>query len=274
LIWGFSFVVVKAALNDAAPLPWLVSRFGVAGLVLMGTLARGRIPRQALLPGLVLAVFLFGGFAFQTFGQKYTTPAKCAFITGFSVILVPLIMLFLGQRLRPANFAGAVLGLGGIYLLVLPSRLQVINRGDIYTLWAAVCFAGHIVLVGLYSRRHSFRHLVPLQVLGVAPLALAAFPLDPDHHVHWTIRLVGAVLYTSLFATGFAISVQNWAQQYAPAGHTALIFALEPVFAALSSLLIRGERLGGKFLIGSVLILGGMLISELWGGPAPAPVEG
>jgi drug/metabolite transporter (DMT)-like permease len=273
-IWGSSFVVVKAALNHAAPLPWLIARFSLAGLLLLGTLARGRLDRRSLRPGLVLGIFLFGGFAFQTFGQKYTTPSKCAFITGFSVILVPIIMAFRGQVMRFPNYASAALGLAGIYFLVRPARLEAINRGDIYTLWASVCYAGHIVLVGHYSRRYSFRHLVPLQIMGVALLAIAVLPLDRDHHVHWEPALLAALSYTALLSTGFAFSVQNWAQQYTPPAHTALIFALEPVFAALASLVFTGERLGGKLLLGSVLILGGMLMSELWGRPMPASMEG
>jgi drug/metabolite transporter (DMT)-like permease len=273
-IWGSTFVVVKHALSEASPLPWLAIRFSLAGILLLGVLARGRIGRSSLLPGAVLGLFLFGGFAFQTLGQKYTTPSKCAFITGFSVILVPVIMLFYGHRMRAANLAGGVLGLSGIYFLVLPSPYEAVNRGDVYTLVGAVAFALHIVLVGHYNRRFSFRDLVPIQVLGVALLALGALPFDPDRQLHWTLGLAGAFLFTALFSTGFAFSVQNWAQQYTPPAHTALIFALEPVFAALSSRLVMGERLGGKVLLGSALILAGMVISEVWGGTTPSPVEG
>lgn len=274
LIWGLTFVVVKQALKDASPLPWLAVRFMLAGLMLLGALARGRLDRRSVLPGGVLGLFLFGGFVFQTFGQKYTTASKCAFITGLSVILVPIITLFYGHRMRAASVVGAVSGLTGIYFLVLPSRLEGVNRGDIYTLVGAVSFAIHIVLVDHYNRRFSFRHLVPIQVLGVALLATAALPFDGGRQLHWTLGLAGAFLFAALFPTGFAFSVQNWAQQFSPPTHTALIFALEPVFAALASRLVLGERLGGKVLLGSALVLAGMVISEIWGGTAPSPVEG
>ena len=82
------------------------------------------------------------------------------------------------------------------------------------------------------------------------------------------------ITLTAVFATGFAFSVQNWAQQYTPPAHTALIFALEPVFAALTSRIVMGERLGAKALAGAGLVLLGMVISELKGGSAPSPVEG
>ena len=111
-------------------------------------------------------------------------------------------------------------------------------------------------------------------MLAVGILAFVALPLDRAPKLDWTWGLVGAVIVTAVFATGFAFSVQNWAQQYTPAAHTALIFALEPVFAAITSRVVLGERLGIKALLGAALVLCGMIVSELGGGAAPSPVEG
>ena len=272
-IWGCTFVIVKGALSDASPLPFVAVRFILAGILLFAFLSRCRVDWQAVLPGAVLGVFLFAGYAFQTWGLTLTTPSKSAFITGFSVILVPLLALFHGYRMRVANVAGALFGLLGLYFLVLPSGLVGVNRGDVLTLFGAVSFAFHIVLVGIYTRRHSFLHLVPVQILVVGLLALVGLPFDTGWKFHLTGRLVFALIITAVLATGFAFSVQNWAQQYTPPAHTALIFALEPVFAALTSWAFLAEGLGGKVLWGSGLILGGMIVSEVWGGAAPSPVE-
>jgi drug/metabolite transporter (DMT)-like permease len=274
LIWGSTFVVVKEALVDASPLPFLGIRFTLAGILLFLVMSRGLGERQALGPGFLLGVFLFAGYLFQTTGLLYTTPSKSAFITGFAVILVPFLQVLHGFRLRAATIAGALLGLAGIYFLVLPSGLHAVNRGDVLTLFGAASFAVHIVLVGSYTRRFSFRRLVPVQILVVGLLAAAALPLNLDFRLHWTAGLIGALLLTAVLATGFAFSVQNWAQQFTPPAHTALIFALEPVFAALTSRLVLGERLGGKVFMGSALILAGMVISEIWGSTTPSPVEG
>jgi len=273
-IWGSTFVIVKGALLDASPFPFLAIRFILAGLLMWLVMGRGRLDRQALLPSLVLGILLFAGFAFQTWGLTSTTPSKSAFITGVSVILVPLISLFHGYRLRGANLGGAGLGMLGLYFLVLPSGLGAVNRGDLLTLFGAISFAVHIMLVGAYTRRFSFQHLAPGQILVVGIVATLAVPIGPAWVVHWTGRLIFALAVTAIFATGFAFGVQVWAQQYTPPAHTALIFALEPVFAALTSRLVTGEHLGGKVLVGSGLILAGMVISEMWGGAAPAPVEG
>jgi drug/metabolite transporter (DMT)-like permease len=274
LIWGATFVVVKGALRDASPLPFLAVRFTLAGVLLVLLMGRGQADRQALVPGFVLGIFLFAGYLFQTTGLLYTTPSKSAFITGSAVILVPFMQVLHGFRLRAATIAGALLGLAGIYFLVLPSGLRAVNRGDILTLFCALSFAVHIVLVGNYTRRFSFRHLVPVQILAVGLLAAAALPLKPDFRLVWTVGLVLALLLTATLATGFAFAVQNWAQQFTPPAHTALIFALEPVFAALTSRLAMGEKFGGKVFLGAALILAGMIVSEIWGGSAPSPVEG
>jgi drug/metabolite transporter (DMT)-like permease len=172
-----------------------------------------------------------------------------------------------------AGIVGGLLGLAGIYLLVLPSGVAAVNRGDAFTLIGAVCFALHIVLVGTYTRRHSFLHLVPAQILVTGLLAVAMLPVDSHPRLHMTPQLLGAFAFTALLPTSFAFSVQNWAQQYTPSAHTALIFSLEPVFASLSSRLILGERLGGKVLSGAAFILAGMVVSEIWGS-RPSPVEG
>ena len=273
-IWGCTFVVVKGALADASPLPFLAVRFVLAGLLLLAILGRGQVDGATIVPGSILGLFLFAGYLFQTWGLTYTTPSKSAFLTGFSVILVPVIMMLSGSRMGPATLVGGALGLCGIYLLVAPSGMAAANRGDLLTLAGALSFAVHIVLVGHYTKKFSFLHLVPVQVLVVGLLSLVALPVARNQTLHLTGRLVGAILVTAVLATGVAFSVQNWAQQYTPAAHTALIFALEPVFAALCSRLVTGEHLGGSVLLGSGLILAGMVISEVWGGRLPSPVEG
>ena len=273
-IWGSTFVIVKGALADASPFPFIAVRFILAGLLMFGVMARGRLPRQALLPSLLLGILLFTGFALQTWGLIFTTPSKSAFITGFSVILVPLIAIFQGHPMRAANAGGAGLGLLGLYFLVLPSGIGGVNRGDLLTLFGAMAFAVHIVQAGTYTRRFSFLHLAPAQILVVGIIATLAVPLAPSWTLHWTGRLVFAIAVTAIFATAFAFGAQLWAQQYTPPAHTALIYALEPVFAALTSRVVTKEHLGGKVLLGSALILAGMVISEVWGGTGPAPVEG
>lgn len=273
-IWGSTFVVVKGALQDADPFPFLAMRFSLAGLLMLAVMARGHIPRQAVLPSILLGTILFAGYALQTVGLIFTTPTKSAFITGFSVILVPLISLLGGYRLHWANAGGAMLGMLGLYFLVVPKGVTSVNRGDILTLLGAVAFAIHIVLVGTYTRRISFLYLAPGQIIFVGVLSGLSVLSTSSRTVHWTPRLTLAIVVTALFATAFAFSAQVWAQQYTPPAPTALIFTLEPVFAAVVSRIFLGEHLGGTAFFGSALVLAGMLVSELCSRSAPTPMEG
>jgi drug/metabolite transporter (DMT)-like permease len=272
-IWGSTFVIVKGALSDAPPFTFLAIRFTLAGLLMLGFMARGRLPREALLPSIWLGILLFSGYAFQTWGLKQTTPSKCAFITGFSVVLVPFLGLFARQSLRAAQVVGALCGLAGLYFLVVPAGLASVNHGDVLTLFGAVAYAAHILAVGKYTREHSFLHLAPGQILLVGMLASFAIPLAPATPIHWTAGLMAAILVTAIFATAFAFGAQVWAQQYTPPSHTALIFALEPVFAAITSRVVTHEQLTGKVLLGALLVLVGIVISEAWGGVNPMPME-
>ncbi len=276
VFWGATFVMVKGALSDASPLLFIALRFLLAGFLMWLAMARGRIGRRAVLPSLLLGTVLFAGFGFQTWGLVYTTPSRSAFVTGFSVILVPLISHFSGYRLGRGNAAAAALGLAGIYFLVVPSgmEMRVVNRGDLLTLLGAISFAIHIVLLGTYSRRISFMQFAPGQIMVVGMIAILAVPFAPVKAPHWTSNLVFAIVATAIFATAFAFSAQVWAQRYTPPAHAALIFALEPVFAMLTSLIVTGEHFGAKEFLGFTLILAGMIVSERWGGTMPAPVEG
>ncbi|HXJ93300.1 MAG TPA: DMT family transporter [Terriglobia bacterium] len=274
IIWGTSFLVVKDALAYASPLAFIAIRFTLAGVTSAMVLRTGirLLTWDVLRAGLVLGLCLLGGFVLQVSGLLWTTPSKSAFITAFSVVLVPVMLALGGAPLPRSSAIAALAGFSGLYVLLAPSRTAGINRGDLLTLGGSVSFALYIVFVGRYAGRFDFRALVPAQLLVVGLGAALALPLDGHARVEWTPRFVAALAMTAFLATVLAFSVQNWAQQYTPPAHAALILSLEPVFAAAASRLVMGEHLGARFIAGSVLMLSGILISEVWGG-RPAPIE-
>ena len=235
VIWGVSFVVVKGALTHASPLVFIAIRFTLAGLTSAAILRLGAVSREALIAGVVLGLFLLGGYVLQTNSLVYTTPAKSAFITAFSVVLVPLILVLGGARLQAANVLAAAAGLTGLYVLLGPSSFGGMNRGDLLTLAASVSYAFYIVLVGHYARRFHFRDLVPIQLLVVGLGAALSLRFDRPLRLQLTFGFLAAVAMTAFLATVLAFSVQNWAQRYSPPAHTALILSSEPVFAAVAT---------------------------------------
>lgn len=280
-IWGSTFVVVKNALADASPLVFLSLRFFLATAILVGLFGRGFLSagRGAARAGIVIGALLFAGYVFQTVGLQFTTPSKSAFITTLSSVLVPLLAVALLRR-RPSGWAALGLGLAGAgaYFLTIPAGEFALARGDSITFFCTVAFAGHIVAIAHYAPRYGFSALALGQVATALLLASAAIPLAgvtglEAPRLEWSGNLAGALVITAVLATVLAFSIQTWAQQFTPATHTAVIFTTEPVFAALTSYLVLGERLGARGTLGAALILAGVLVAELLG-HTPAGVPG
>ena len=278
LIWGATFVLVKDALANASVFVFLALRFLLATVVLLLMYGRelGKAGVSGLRAGAVIGCCMFGGYAFQTAGLELTTPSKAAFVTGFFVVLVPVLLALFGSRRVPLwVWFGALSAFAGLYFLAVPSSgWAALNRGDLLVLACAFLFALHVIAIGHYTVRYSAGALTLIQVATTTLFTILCVPLlalagvQPPR-VAWTPGLILAVIVTGIFGTAVAFSVQVWAQQYTSANHAAIIFTLEPVFAGVTSFLFYHERLGARSLGGAALILGGILIAELLG-PAPA----
>ncbi len=283
LVWGATFVVIKDALQDATPLLFNAVRMALAaaalGLFYLRSLRR--MSAGALRSGLLVGTFLWLGYEFQTTGLKLTTPSKSAFLTGLSVILVPIFLaLFWHRRLRAWTWAGVALAFVGLYLLTVPASdagaltFTGVNFGDVLTLGCAIGFAFQIIYLGRATRVWPFEQIATLQAATAAVLMAITAPLLEQPHIVWSGRVIFAIAVTGLLGTAAAFTIQAWAQQFTSPTYTALIFALEPVFAWMTSYLLLGERLGYRGGLGAVLILGGIVVAELKGGadePATTP---
>jgi drug/metabolite transporter (DMT)-like permease len=273
-IWGSTFVLVKEALNDASPLALNSARMVVAA-VLLAVFYRKKIAvltKPALASGVLVGIFLYAGYAFQTSGLRLTTPSKSAFLTGTSSVLVPLFLVAIWHvRIHLWRVAGIFLALVGLFLMTVPggpgglADFANVNLGDLLTVGCAICFTFHVIFVGRASQRFPFEQVAFLQVGTAAILMTVSTPLLEHPYFHATPTVIAAILITGVLCTAVAFSIQSWAQQFTPATHTALIFTTEPVFAWLTSFIYLHERLGLRAGAGALLILGGVLISELLG---------
>jgi len=281
LIWGATFLVVKDALPFASVFVFNALRFSLAAIVMAVVYwqALRKLSAATLAAGALMGFFMFAGYAFQTLGLKLTTPSKAGFITGASVVMVPVLLaLFWKRRVNHWVWAGAIVALAGLYYLTVPrTGITDLNRGDFLVLACALMFALYIIVVGRYSVQHSVAALSVLQVVMTALLTLACLPLlavtrwEPPR-LTWSPGLVWAILITAVGATALCFSMQVWAQQYTTPTHTAILLSLEPVFAALTSVIVAHERLGARILLGGALVLVGILLAELKG-PAPSAAD-
>jgi drug/metabolite transporter (DMT)-like permease len=274
-VWGSTFVLVKDALADVSPLLFNFMRMALAAICL-GFLYRkhiGKIDRRAILFGAITGLFLAAGYQFQTAGLRLTTPSKSAFITGMTVIFVPLLVTI--PPLRSAGthapkwnaFVGAFLAFVGIIFLTIPAHagldFRTINNGDLLTLVCALGFACHVLALAHFSPRMRFKQLALLQVSFAAIYMAISLPIFERPYLHWSGGVIVALGVAALLATAAAFTIQSWAQQILPATHTAVLFTLEPVFAWLTSWIILGERLGLRSGAGTLLILAGICLTEL-----------
>jgi len=259
VVWGSTFAIVKEALA-VLPVPLLLAiRFTLAALAL----AWVRLDRRAWRPALILGLLAFAGFATQTIGLSLTTASKAAFITGLNVILTPIIgSWWFKNRIPPKAYLAALVALTGLGLLTLTS-VDGINSGDLWILATAVFYAYYVVYLGEVAGKASALSLSAVQLWPMAALAwLWALPhlsLIPEIPVAtW-----GALAYLAVAATAIATVAQTYAQRVVPAYAAAVIFVLEPVFAAFFAYLWLGETLSLLGWLGGLLVLLAMLLSGL-----------
>ncbi len=272
-VWGSTFVLVKDALLDCTPQLFNAIRFSLATLVL-ALLYRRRlagISRGTIAAGMLVGVFLGAGYMFQNAGLRLTTPSKSAFLTGVSVVLVPVFLtLGWGRKINRWTLLGVAAAFLGLYLLTVPATaggqggLDGINLGDLLTLGCAAAFALQIIVLGRVIQKHVFRQIVVVEIGTCAVLMIFAALLEQPR-ILVSPTVLWALGITCFVSTVAGFAAQGWAQQFTPPSHTALIFSLEPVFAWATSYLLTGERLGMRGAAGASLILAGVLISELRG---------
>jgi drug/metabolite transporter (DMT)-like permease len=273
-VWGATFVVVQDAIHTMPPFTFNAVRFGLAGIFLLAVFRMKEKNRTAavmpsVISGIILGFCLFIGYTFQTVGLLYTTASKAGFITGLSVVMVPLLaVIFLKKRPRALSVIGSIAAACGLYLLAVKST-AALSAGDLLVFICAFGFAFHIILTDRFTKHVSVLLVTAVQVLSVSVLSFAGAiftenwksALSP--YALFRPHLVIALLITAFLATAAAFFIQTIAQRYTPPTHVAIILTMEPVFAALTSFIWVHERLSITAAAGCLLIFTGMLFSEL-----------
>ncbi len=276
-IWGGTFVAVKFALNAGLGVEALLAyRFliGTAGLGVFLLALRIKPQAREVKDGLWLGLFLSMLFWLQTDGLRFTTTTKSGFITGLYVIFTPMAAAFAGDRLKGSHALGALIALAGLSFLGYQPVVGLAgwNRGDTETLLNAILVGVHIVLTSRFSRRSSGWVLAFVQVAftAVVMAALAAFSPGGFSGAGPALRSPGiwlSLAYLGLLATTIALWVQSTMQAKVTATEAAILFSLEPVFAALLAVsgFIPGIRdhLGPWQVLGAGLIVTATLVAEL-----------
>jgi drug/metabolite transporter (DMT)-like permease len=273
VIWGATFVLVKGALHQISPVLFLVMRFSLA-TVALAALFRGRwrrrppdtppVTAKMVATGAMTGLFLFAGYLLQTLGLQSTTAPKSAFLTGLATVMVPLLAALVYQiKPRISEIAGVLAATLGMGLMTLEGPIGSISRGDLLTFGCAIAFAAHIVATGHFAATVGFEVLSITQIGAAALSALSLVCWVETPRIQWQPLVVWAILITGLLCTALAFTIQAWAQRYTTSTRTALIYALEPVVAWITSYCLAGEGLSGQAAAGAALILSGVLLVEM-----------
>ena len=273
LVWGATFVITDKALNDAPPFTFNAYRFLIA-FASTFILVRNKIFSVTHIEfkgALICGVFLFLGYNFQNFGLWLdSTPTTSAFITSISVVFVPL-FLFMSRKQKVSHniWYSVFLALLGLFMLLDPINAGI-KIGDVVTFGCAICFAGHIISQDEAVKKEIDIFRFFLIQIGIVCLlsficSIIFEPINLLNSIHmefWSSTLVNALLINGILATTVAIMIMVWAQKIVTASQTAIFFSLEPLFAALFSWYLIGEKLSFYGIIGGLIIVGAIIISE------------
>lgn len=275
--WGSSFFIVKESLNIVQPFTFNAIRFIVAAIVLffVQTLSDRKRDKRFhekagyVYPGILIGLFLFFGYVFQTFGLQHTTISNAGFIVGISVVVVPLLLFFKYNK-KPTihETISAIIALCGL-LLVTISNTSHFNFGDFITFLSAIAFALHIIYSTIYAPSYNSLKLTTVQIAFVGLAAWTFALVFEDWQVIfnqelWTNKFfIFSILFTALFCTAIAFFIQMFAQRTISATEVGIILATEPVFAAIVGYYYGGERLSEIGLIGCLFILASIILTQL-----------
>lgn len=259
LIWGTTFPLLKGAIGSLSPLALVTSRFVIAALVMLPFVRS--LNRSLLRDGALLGVIAFASYMTQVVGMASTSANRAAFITSLNVILVPLLGYFIGNRIYPRIWIAAALSLLGIGMMSWEGG--ALNLGDLWELGCALSYALYILLMEAAAPRHNALALTAVQLWTIALLGCFWVAPELGQQVQSLAMNWQAIVYLGLLATAATTWSQVAAQQQISATETAIIYTLEPVFAAVFSFWWLGESLGRRGLLGAGLVLVAMLLSQV-----------
>ncbi|MCK5763639.1 MAG: DMT family transporter [Clostridiales bacterium] len=265
LTWGISYLLTQNTIENIEVFNFLAVRFSIGFIVssLIFYKKMFKLDWKMIKYGFIVGTTLFLGFANQTIGLQYTTTSNSAFITGIAVVLVPLLAaVFFNERIRREVVFGVILASVGLGFLTL-NDINGLNIGDVLTLIGAVAFAMHIILVGYYTVKTESIQFAIMQIGTVAALSWMTSIIFETPSLNFSRNSWLSMLFLGAFCTSLAFIMQTIAQRHTTSTHTALIYANEPVFAAMFGYLLVGEILGARGILGATLILLGMLVSEI-----------
>ena len=273
IIWGFAFVAQRLGMDYLEPFTYNAIRFGLGSISLIPVIKIFSKPNDdsdkeieeddklIFKYGLIAGSVLFIAATLQQVGLLYTTAAKAGFITTLYIVLVPILGLFLGQKTSTNIWIGVVVATIGLYFLSINENFTI-GFGDLLQLIGAIFWAIHIIVIGFFTRKVNSLKLSSVQFATCSILSfIVAFIFEDIQFINIKAAIV-PILYGGIMSVGIAYTLQAIGQRHAKASHAAIALSMESVFAAIGGMIILSERLPARGILGCILMLIGMLISQ------------
>ena len=274
MIWGSTFFLIRDLVAYVPPADFLGVRFAIAAAAMFLLFRRQTLAltRRELRIGVVLGLLYGVAQLLQTMGLQHTDASVSGFVTGTYVVLTPILgAVLLRDRIPRQTWAAVALATAGLALISL--RGASVGVGELLTLACAVVYALHIIGLGRWSTPQAALGLATVQVSVIAVVCLVgALPggiVLPATGGQWA-----NLLYMALVAGALALWAQTWGQAHLTATRAAIVMTMEPVFAAGFAVVLGGESLTGRMLVGGAFVLAAMYVVELRGRrPAATALE-
>ena len=271
LIWGFGFVAQRMGMDHLGPYAFNVCRFLVGALSLLPLLFFFRKKEGGSIEfspsfwkfSIIAGCALFGGATLQQVGIQYTTVGKAGFITGLYVVIVPILGLYLHQKIGRWTVIGCVLAVLGLYFLSIKKDFSM-GWGETLVLIGAFFWAVHVQVIGsANNHKVDALRLALVQYLVCAGLNLILSLIFETVSINQMMQASGAILYAGVVSVGIAFTLQVIAQKRVDPSRAAIILNLEAVFAVLAGWLFFAEILSEREFLGCLLMFAGMMLSQL-----------
>ncbi|HNU80553.1 MAG TPA: DMT family transporter [Bacillota bacterium] len=272
-IWGFAFVAQRVGMQYVGAFTFNGVRFALGSISLIPLIIYFKNKKtaeqpeetasaSALIPGIIAGSVLFFGASLQQAGLAYTTAGKAAFITGLYIVLVPLLGIFLKQRVGLNTWLGVVLAVSGLYFLSVNEDFTI-AFGDLLEIIGAFFWAVHILVIDYFTKKVDALRLSCAQFAMCSALSIITALIFEDISVSGLSQAAIPILYGGLLSVGVAYTLQVVAQKHAKPSHAAIILSMEAVFAALGGALLLKENMGVRGYLGCALMFAGMLLTQV-----------
>jgi drug/metabolite transporter (DMT)-like permease len=264
-VWGATFLVVHIAVQYSGPWFFVGMRFTTAGVIsaiIFARVLRG-ITFNEVVAGAAIGAMIFLGYGLQTVGLQTINSSTSAFITAFYVPLVPILQwLVFRKPPRALTWIGVALAFIGLVLLADPGSTSfVFGPGEVATVVSTLPIAAEIILIGWFAGKVNLGRVTVVQLFVAGLLGFLTMPVVGEQPPAFSWVWLAASV--ALGAASCLIQLtMNWAQKSVSPTRATIIYAAEPVWAAIIGRIV-GERLPLIALAGAALIVAGALVSEL-----------